>query len=294
MWFRGGPHPSGELGLSIGTHFVSSEFLRTLGVPLLRGRWFETTDRIGSPKVVVINQMAARRYWPNEDPIGQTIGVGMGGFNGGATVIGVVGDVYFGSLDSLPRPDVYLSIQQAPRNGIVLFVRTTGSPLAAIPSIRAAIRQIDARLPLYDVRTMQDRVDETTARLRFSMTLLATFAAIALILAMFGIYSVTAYAVAQSTREIGIRAALGATPLELLGEVFRREARYVTAGVIAGLVVTTWVTRLLTSLLFGMSPLDPYVYAAAVVLMVAVSAVACFVPARRALRVDAVRALATE
>jgi predicted permease len=294
MWYRGGAHPSGERGLSIGTHFVSGDWLRTLRVRLVRGRWFGPMDRLGQPKVVVINETAAHRYWPNEDPLGQVIGVGMAGFNDGATVIGVVGDVYFVSPDSLPRPDVYLPLQQAPRSSMVLFVRTGGDPSALMTSLRGAIRQVDSRLPVYDVRTMADRFDETTAGIRLTKNLLAVFAAIALLLSLFGVYSVTAYAVAQSTREIGIRAALGATPTEVLRAVFSREARYVLLGVIAGLVVAAWVTRAMRAMLFGVAAIEPVVFGTAAVLILVVGALASAIPARRALRVDPVQALASE
>ncbi|HEX7123204.1 MAG TPA: FtsX-like permease family protein, partial [Gemmatimonadaceae bacterium] len=275
----------------VGVHWVSPSWFQTLRVPLVRGRVFSETDRLDAPKVVIINEEAARRYFPGEDPIGKRVAVYQGGFHTGAEVIGIVGNVRFGTIDSLPIPDVFISHGQARRPGMMIFVRTTGDPSALVPSVRERIRQFAPREPVYDVRPMSARMAWATSQARFSALLLGAFAAIALALAMLGIYGVMSFAVAQRTREIGIRMALGADKGRVLSLVVREGTLLAGMGVAIGLVAALMLTRVMRNLLFGVAPNDPWTYAAMIVLLAIAAFGASWIPARRAAGVDPVLAL---
>ena len=275
----------------VGVHFVTPQYFATLRVPLRRGRAFADADRRGAPKVVVINERAARRFFPAEDPIGKRVAVGQGGFGDGAEVIGVVGDVRFGTADAPPIPDVFISYAQAPRNAGIIFVRAATDPAALVPAVRREIAALDPTLPIYDVRPLRARVGDATARTRFGAALLAVFAALALLLSGLGIYGVLAFAVAQRTREIGIRIALGATRARVLRMVVRQGLALTAAGLLVGAVAALAATRLLASLLYEVAPSDPATYAAIALVLGAVAMLAVAVPALRATRVDPLVAL---
>lgn len=275
----------------VGVHWVSPSWFQTLRVPLVRGRVFTESDRLDAPKVVVLNEEAVRRYFPGEDPIGKRVAVYQGGFHTGAEVIGIVGNVRFGTIDSLPMPDVFISHGQARRSGMMIFVRTTGDPSALAPSVRERIRQFAPRDPVYDVRPMRARVSSATSQARFSALLLGGFAVIALALAMLGIYGVMSFAVAQRTREIGIRMALGADKGRVLSLVVGEGVLLAGVGVTIGLVAALMLTRVLGNLLFGVAPNDPWTYGVMVVLLAIAACGASWIPARRAAGVDPVQAL---
>ena len=276
----------------VGVYWVSPEWARTLDVPLKRGRMFGPADRMGAPKVVVVNETAAKKYWPGEDPIGKPVSVGQGGFwNDTATVVGVVGDVRFGSIDSLPQPDVFLSYYQSPRGRMMVFLRTAGDPAALAPAARRAIREMAPDLPIYDIETLESRVGDAMAATRFSTVLLALFGAMALGLAMIGIYGVIAFAVAQRTREIGIRMALGATRGRVVRLVLGQGMGIAVAGAVAGLVAALAATRVLGSLLYGVTPSDPTTFGAMVALLALAVIAACWIPARRASGIEPTEAL---
>jgi putative ABC transport system permease protein len=176
---------------SVGIYWASPTYFRTMRIPLLRGRWFNENDRKGGPKVVLVNETAARRFWPGEEAIGHLVGVGQGGMDQ-AEVIGVVGDVRYGQMDELPKADVYISSLQSPRWGMLVNVRAEGNPTALTEAIRRQVHALNRDLPLFDVQTMEERIREGTAKARFSAILLAVFAGMALILSAVGIYGVMA------------------------------------------------------------------------------------------------------
>jgi predicted permease len=275
----------------VGVHWVSPNWFGTLRVPLKRGRTFSELDRLGGPKVVVINEAAARAYFRGEDPIGKRVAVYQGGFHTGAEVIGIVGDVRYGTIDSTARPDVYISYGQARLSRMMMFVRTSGDPAALAPAVRAAVRRVAPHTPVYDIRPMSARIATATSQSRLIAVLLGLFAAVALSLAVMGIYGVLSFAVAQRTGEIGIRMALGAERRSVLALVLRDAAALALVGLAIGLLAALAMTRVLRTMLFEVTTTDPITYVAmAGVLAVAVLG-ASWIPARRAASVDPVIAL---
>jgi putative ABC transport system permease protein len=267
--------------LSVGVHWVSPDWFKTLHVPLIAGRGFTDADRIGMPKVVLVGATAARSIWPNESPIGARIGVGQGGFDT-ATVVGVVGDVRFQTIDSLPAGDVYLPYSQSPRNGAMVYLRTSVDPGSITAAARRRIHDVGADLPVYDVRTLSSRVADASAQARFSALLLVIFAAAALLLAGIGIYGVMAFAVAQRTREIGIRVALGADRGAVLRLIVGQGAALAVIGLTIGLVSALAATRVLRALLFDVTPTDPLTFVAVIAILATAALLATWIPARRA------------
>jgi putative ABC transport system permease protein len=278
----------------IGVPLASPDYLRTMKVPLLRGRWFTSADRGDAPKVVVINETAARRFWPGEDPIGKRLSLGFNGFSDGAEVIGIAGDVRYQQLDIPPRPDAWVNYLQSPRFNMVLSARTIGNPAALTPLVERELHALNKDLPAWDIKTMNDRIRDSTARTRFSAILLAVFAFIALALAGVGIYGVMSYLVTQRTREIGIRVALGAGRSDVLGLVLRRGAALALAGIAIGVGGALAATRVLSTMLYEVKPADLDTYIGIGVVLAVVAMAATYVPARRATAVDAATALRSE
>ena len=277
-----------------GVHWITPGWTTVERIPLLRGRLLDERDRVGTPMAVLVSQTAARRWWPGQDPIGKVIGQSRtaGGGLDSAYVVGVVGDVRYQGVDSLPGADVYLSYYQVPFYfRMMLFVRTRGDPLALAGPARTTMARWAPGFPVYDVRTMEDRVGQSLAYSRLGALLLGLFAAVALGLAAIGTYGVIAYSVAQRTREIGIRVALGASAGDVAGMVVRRGLALGAIGGGAGLVVALGVTRVLGSLLYEVAPRDPATLAAIIVLLGLVVLLASWIPARRAASVPAVEAL---
>lgn len=281
VWLGGrGPRVTGAEP-PIGVHRVTPDWFETVRVPLIAGRTFTSADRQDAPKVLVINQTAVRRLWPNESAIGRRIGIGMGGFDT-ATVIGVVGDVRYGAVDSLPGSDAYLSYYQAPRPGVMAYLRTAGDPTSLAMPARRAIHEVASDVPVYDARTLASRVADASAQSRFIALLLALFAAVALVLAAVGIYGVVSYAVSRRTREIGIRVALGASRADVLRLVLGRSTALASAGLALGLVGAVFASRVLRTLLFAVTPTDPGTYLVVLLLMLTAALLASWIPARRA------------
>jgi putative ABC transport system permease protein len=274
---------------------ATSDYFKTLGVPLIRGRYFEERDTAEASQVTIIDETLARKYFPNEDPVGKRIT-----FQGGPNnpiwreIVGIVGHVKHRGLDGESRVQYYMPYHQMARPNLFLVARTTGDPTAIAGSIRNAISSLDRDLPIFRVRTMEQYVADSMAQRRFSMFLLGMFAGIAALLAAVGLYGVMAYSVAQRTREIGIRMALGASRTDVVKMVVRQGMVLAGVGVGIGLIAAFVLTRLMEAFLFGVGARDLTIFGLIAAGLVAVAAVACFLPARRATRVDPLVALRYE
>jgi putative ABC transport system permease protein len=270
---------------------VSPKYFRTMSIPLLNGRDFTESDNLKAPGVAIINQAMARRYFPNESPVGKRIGFGGGPF--WCEVIGVVGDVRHYKLNSEPEPEAYLSSFQDPWRYMTLVVRTT-SQAPIIGAVRNEILAVDKDQPVYNIRSMEELLSESVAQPRFNLGLLTLFAVLAMALAVIGIYGMMGTEVTQRTQEIGLRMALGAQKRDVLRLVIRQGMTLVLIGVAAGLALAVALTRLMSSMLFGVSATDPMTLALITVLLAGVALLACYLPARRATKVDPLAALRYE
>jgi predicted permease len=289
IWFDGHMPDNPAHAPQIGVNWVSPTWFSTVKVPLRRGRVFTNADRAGLPYVAVVNDVAAKKFWPGQDPIGKHIGAGVNNFSD-AEVIGVVGGVRQ-RADSAPKPDIYISYLQMPRSRAILFVRAIRDPAAIAGAVRRAIHEFAPQYPIFDVKTMADRTAAATAQSRFSAVLLGLFALTALSLASIGIYGVMSLAVGARTREIGVRIALGADRGRVQRLVVGEGIALVAAGATLGLIGAFLTTRVLRTLLFDLAPTDPPTYVAIVVILGACALAASWIPARRASRVDPVVAL---
>ncbi len=273
---------------------VDPDYFQTLGIPLLRGRTFTPREETVMSHVVVISQSLARAYFPDQDPIGRKLAIDMKLNNDPSEIVGVVGDVKHYGLDTAPPAVVYWPHAELVYSGMTLVIRADSNPVTQVGSIRAILHGMDPELPIARVATMDEWVSDSVAKQRFSATLLSIFAAIALILATVGIYGVVAYAVSQRTREFGIRLALGAGRGKVLILVLRYGARLALLGVIFGAAGTFTLSQSLRSLLFHVSPFDPLTLASVAVFLSGVTLLACWIPARRATKVDPLIALRYE
>jgi predicted permease len=277
----------GEKFLNADERIVGGHYFEALQVPLRRGRFFNEQDDASKPVAVIVDEFMATQLWPGQDPIGKRIHiVELQSKDPWQTVVGVVGRVKQDSLDSDPRIAFYLPQTQFPTRAMTVAFRGGTSPDALLAASRNELRNLDPDLPMYHVRTMEQRVDESLARRRFSMLLLGVFASIAFALATIGIYGVMAYLVNQGTRELGIRIALGASPRNILSLVVRQGMALALAGVTIGLAAAFLLARLIRSLLFGVDATDPITFAGISLLLAIVTLLACYVPARRAARID--------
>jgi putative ABC transport system permease protein len=259
-------------------------------LPLLSGRLLEERDDENAPAVVVANEATVRRYFPGTDPIGKQIR-----FWGTArTIVGVVADEKFMGLRDDAAPAIYPPLRQTPTWTGTLLVRSTGDPAALAPLLRQAVAAVDPDLALYDVRTMRETVDASVAQPRFTAVLLVSFAALALTLALAGVHGVLSWLVAQRTHEIGVRVALGAEPGAVVRQLTGHGLGLAAVGLVIGVGGALATARLLRSLLFGLTAVDPSTYALVVVGVLAVAGVASWLPARRAAAVDPVIALRTD
>ncbi|MFY9575032.1 MAG: FtsX-like permease family protein, partial [Blastocatellia bacterium] len=274
---------------------VSRDYFETMGIRLLRGRSFTAADTAESAPVVVINETLARVIWPGEDPIGKRLNQGYPKDDElWREVIGVVNDFKLNGVERATSMQTYLPYAQEPSPGVSLVVRTEGSALALAASVEQAIHSIDKDLPVYSIWTMDQLLGNSLAQRRLTLVLLASFAALALLLASVGVYSVICYAVRQRTRELGIRMALGAQSRDVLRLILSQGLRLALLGVALGLGAAFALTRWMESLLFGVSATDTLTFAAIAVLLIAVALVACWIPARRATRLDPLTALRHE
>ncbi|HXY30259.1 MAG TPA: ABC transporter permease [Gemmatimonadaceae bacterium] len=288
------PTPPGQ-DVSAQIRPVTPEYFATMGVPLMSGRGFTDQDR-GSPQVVIVNREFVRRTFPHENPLGQhiTLGWTQAGVRQGGEIVGVVGDVKQFALDQDAEPDVFLPLAQCPVQQLSVVLRTRGDPLTLVGPARAAVHAVDPDLPIFSVASLEQMVDESVAQPRFYMMLLAAFAVLAVLLAAIGLYGVIAYGVAQRQHEIGVRMALGARPGDVLGLVVRQGMSMTGVGVLIGVALSLAMSRVMASLLFGVSSRDTITFALVLPLLGAVAFLACWLPARRAARVDPAVALRAE
>ncbi|HJR59240.1 MAG TPA: ABC transporter permease [Vicinamibacterales bacterium] len=275
---------------------ATPQYFQTIGIPLRKGRFFSEDDRSNTPPVVLITEAAAKQYFRNEDPLGKKITLGWGrGPNrprAGGEVVGVIGDIKDAGLDEPDPPQIYLAYRQWPVQGMSLVLKTAVPAGSVAEPARRAVYSLDGNLPVANVRTLEELVARSISQPRFYMTLLAVFAGVALTLAAIGIFGVLSYAVAQRTREIGIRMALGARQRAVLGLIVREAMVMASGGVLIGVVAAFLLTEwLVAQLLFDTSPHDPATFVAVAGLLAVVSLAAAYVPARRAARVDPIVAL---
>ena len=281
--------------MPVGLHSVAQGYFSTLRVPLLRGRTFDEGDRFGGKLVAIINDTAAQKYFPNGDPVGKQIWIGAGWERDQyGEIVGVVGDVKYGKVEEAFKPQVYLPFTQPTEPASFVMVRTSNDPELIVSSLRQEILSLDKSVPIFDIRTLEDRSADATSRTRFSALLLAIFSGLALVLAAIGIYGVMSYAVSGRIREIGVRMALGAQPRNVLALVMRDGILVTMAGVAMGLAGAFGATRVLGSQLYGVGTTDTLTFAGVSVLLAAVALAASYIPARRAMKVDPMVALRYE
>jgi putative ABC transport system permease protein len=286
---------------------VSADYFRVMGIEVAAGRPFSDRDIAGAPRVAMINETMARRYFPGEDPIGRRVALDFETMRfhrdrapdsdipgGMRTIVGVVRDIRHGSLRSDPVPEFYVPYQQRPTRDMTLVVRSSGDPLALAAPAREAIRAIDPNQPIAHVETLSDLLAASIAQPRSNYLLLSVFAAAALILAMVGVYGLLSYTVVQRTPELGIRLALGGQPADIRFLILREGLRLVLAGVLVGVPAALVLAHGLRTLLFGVAATDAVTLFGAVATLVAIASIACYVPARRATRVDPMTALRSE
>ena len=272
-----------------GFQVVTPGYFAAMGIPLRAGRDVRSSDTREREAVVVINEALAREAFPGEDALGRRMQVG--GADTWLRVVGIVGDIRHLGPSTPPRPEYYQPDSQRSFPFMAFVVRTEGDPYVAVPAIRRAVAELDPALPLAGLRTMDEHVSRALARPRFFSTLIGAFGALAVTLALIGIYAMMAWSVSERRQEFAIRTALGADRGSLVAMVLRKAVVLAGAGILAGLVLARVATGVLTGLLYGVQPTDPSAFALTAVAVAAVALAACYIPARRAMRVDPVSAL---
>jgi putative ABC transport system permease protein len=291
----------------------NTDYFRAMSIPLLRGRYFnEHDDRshlaqrdlsqlkedermIAGVNSIIIDEEFARRHWPNEDPVGRRIRLGTDERAPNLTILGVVGRVKMEGLSQdSNRVQGYFSFAQSPSSGMTVVIKGASDPNLLMASVRQQLKAVDPDQPLYNIRTMNDIRAESTAPERLNLTLLTIFASIALVLAIVGIYGVMSYSVTQRTHEIGIRMAIGAQPRDVFKLIIGQGMILTLLGIVFGLVGAFGLTRLMTAMLFGIEPTDPATFAVLALLLGAIALLACYLPSRRATKVDPVISLRYE
>jgi len=278
------PQPGERMGFDF--NVVSPNYFATLGTPLVSGREFTAQDSEEARKVIVINEVMARRYWPGQDAVGKRTSRG--------EVVGVVRNTREKGLIADPRPTIYMPVQQSYVPQLTLHVRSATDPESMVATVRREVQALDPTLPLYNVRTLADQRDGSLHTERVAAALLVLFGAVALILAAVGLYGVLSYSVTARTREMGIRLAQGAQPRDLLALVVGQGMRLTVVGLVVGVAAAFALTRLIEQLLFGVTATDPVTFAAVPLLLAGVALAACWIPARRATRMDPLVALRHE
>ncbi len=292
---EGTPLPPPEERIEYPVEIVSPGYFDTVGMTVVRGRAFTDADDAQAPRVIVINETLARLGWPDQDPIGRRMRSGdETSQSPWMTVVGVIRDAHRSEVTRAIRPELYMSTLQVTPRTQMLLVRTAGDPTAIVPPVRRELQTLDPQLPLFGVTTLEQELALTLTQPRFQAVLLAGFAAIALLLATIGIYGVTAHAVGQRTQEVGIRMAMGAARRDVLRLILLQHLRPAVAGLALGLLGAILLSRFLQSLLFGVGATDPATFTLVAIVLLAVASAACWIPARRATRVDPLIALRTE
>jgi len=289
---EGQPPPASSEWPTAGPRCIGAQYFKVLNIQLQKGRVFTESDGVNAPPVVIINEALARQYLPNQDPIGRRLT-----FNSrdGRTiwreVVGVVGDVRHMALDGELRPEIYFPFMQFPASSLTVIARTNGDPLGLVAAVRSQVQAVDKDQPITNIRTMEEILARSVSQPRFNLLLLAIFAGLALSLAAVGIYGVMSYLVTQSTHEIGVRMALGAQVSDVLKLVIRQGMTLALTGIVIGLITALGLTRLIKNLLVGVSATDPVTFSVIALLMALVALLACYLPARRATKVDPLVAL---
>ncbi len=286
------PYPAGSEP-DTNYYSVTPGYFKAMGIPLLRGRLFTERDTKDAPRVIIINETMAKRFFPGEDPIGKRLHVTMGPVLY-REIVGIVGDVKHYSLDQEAKAQTYEPYAQQPFSGMTLVARTSGDPAGLSSAIRGEVLKIDKELPISNVKTLEQYLSTSIAQQRFSVLLLGIFAAVAMALACVGIYGVLSYSVTQRRREIGVRMALGAARRDVLRLVVGHAMLLTLIGVAIGLGAAFALTRVMSTLLFGVSATDPMTFGLIALLLIAVALLAALVPARRATKVDPMVALRCE
>jgi predicted permease len=282
------PAPNEEVTFSFNR--VGSDYLKTMGIPLLAGREFTDTDTADRPDVAIVNDTLARRYFAGRNPVGGRIRIGPRTME----VVGVAGDGKYSTITESPQPFMYVPVQQMYRADTVLHVKTAGDPGAIVPRLHEVFRALDPNVPLFDIRTMVEHLEIAVFVQRMVASLLTVFGALALLLATVGLYGVIAALAAQRTPEIGMRMALGATRGDIVSLILKQGLGMTLTGIAIGLAIAFALTRLFRSLLVGVSATDGVSFAGTTLLLVLVALAACYLPARRASRIDPLQALRNE
>jgi predicted permease len=277
-----------DSGISI--RRVTADYHKAMGIPLRAGRYFAESDRKGAADVIIINESAAKKYFPGENVIGKTVNVN----SANRTVVGVVGDIYQSSLETEPRTEAYIPVGQGRVIFSELVVKTSGDPYQIVAGVKAAVLAVLPDVPLRNIRTMEEVISRRTAQRRLNMLLLGLFGLLGLVISAVGIYGVMAYVVAQRTREIGVRMALGATRGTVVGMVLRNATLLVACGLVLGGLTAWYLTFAAKTFMFKMDVNDPRAFAAALGSLAAAGLLASVIPARRAASVDPMIALRSE
>ncbi len=301
---EGRPMPKAGEEPTYNYRIITPNYFETMSIRLLRGRDFTDDDTAQAVGVVIINEAMAQLFWPNEEAVGKRVKHRGREEDPWMTVVGVVGNVRHHWIGDLTQPEIYFTYAQAPlldsrtierhRRSMQIVVRTISDPLSIVPAVRREVASVDAGLPLFNIKTLDERLVYSLVRPRFNTLLMGIFALVALVLAAVGIYGVMSYMVAQRTHEIGIRIALGARPTDVLMLVLKQGLRLILAGVAIGLIAALALTRFMSKLLYDVSATDPLTFVAISLLLVAIALLACYIPARRATRVEPTVALRYE
>jgi putative ABC transport system permease protein len=290
---EGRPAPPGQESV-ITSQQVGANYFRTVRIPIVKGRAFSVTDEEDAPRVAVISEALARRYFPNKDPLGRRVKVGAAESAPWHTIVGVAGDVSRFMFDRETQPILYLPNQQIPDRGAYFVVRASGEPMSAVSAVRAQIAALDDKLPLFEIKSHEQAIADELAGLRLAAALMSMFGAMALALAGVGVYGVMAYAVSRRTREIGVRLALGARPHDVFRLIVGQSLKLAALGLAIGLPVAFALGRLMAGALFGVVALDPLTFVGFTMLLTAVALLAGYLPARRAMKIDPMVALRCE